>query len=121
MGTFEGDREKFPELVEKSNKSLEGILPNYELVSEGSITVNNGWKAYEVKFKGKDPEVKGEENVEIWGRRIWVPASRPGVSNGFVITMLATSLSEKVDSLDDVGKKGELEGILYTFEPDRNY
>jgi serine/threonine protein kinase len=121
MGTFEMDKEKFPDLVEKSNRDLERILPNYEMVSQGNITVNNGWKAYEVKFKGKDPEVKGEENVEIWGRRIWMPAARPGVTNGFVITMLATSLSDKINSLDDVGKKGDLGDILYSFEPDRNY
>ncbi len=121
MGTFDLDKKKFPDLVSKSNKDLQTAIPNYEVVSQGNITVNNGWKSYEVKFKGKAPKVNGEENVEIWGRRIWMPAARPGVKNGFVITMLATSLSDKIESLDDVGKKGDLGDILYTFEPDRNY
>ncbi len=120
-GTFDLDKKKFPELVEKSNKDLKDApIPDYEVVSEGKITVNNGWKSYEVKFKGKT-KFKDRENFEIWGRRIWMPAARPGVKHGFVITMLATSLSDKIQDLDDVGKKGDLGDILYTFEPDRNY
>lgn len=115
-GTFEMDKENFPKLVEKSNKDLEKSLNNYDVVSEGGIMVNNGWKAYEVKFKGKS-----DDGEEIWGRRIWMPAARPFEKNGFVITMLATSLSEKIKGLDDIGKEGELGDILYTFEPSQNY
>lgn len=120
-GTFELDKANFEKLAEKSDKDLKKILPNYETVSQGEITVNNGWKAYEVKFQGKTDFDKKSDNFEIWGRRIWMPSARPGVNNGFVITMLATSLSEKINGLDDVGKTGELGDILYTFEPDRNY
>lgn len=119
-GTFDADRESFTELVDKSNADLKKIIPKYEVESAGKIEVNNGWKSYEVKFKGKS-DIKGGENFEIWGRRIWIPAARPGETTGFVITMLATSLSSKIESLDDVGKKGELGDILSTFEPDREY
>jgi len=119
-GTFDADKESFGKLVEKSNADLKKIIPGYEVESAGKIEVNNGWKSYEVKFKGKSDFKKGE-NFEIWGRRIWVPAARPGETTGFVITMLATSLSNKIESLDDVGKKGELGDILSTFEPDREY
>ncbi len=119
-GTFSADQENFPKLVEKSNKDLSGILPSYKVDSEGKITVNNGWKAYEVKFTSKAETAEGKP-LEVWGRRIWIPAARPGVKNGIVITMLATSLSEEVKSLDDVGIKGELADILETFEPDQSY
>lgn len=120
-GTFELDEKDFPNLVAKSNKDLQKALPSFKVVSQGEITVNNGWKAYEVKFKGKTEFENKEDNFEIWGRRIWMPAARPGINDGFVITMLATSLSDKIESLDDVGKTGELGDILYTFEPERNY
>jgi hypothetical protein len=35
--------------------------------------------------------------------------------------MLATSLADEVKSVDDVGVKGELAPILYTFEPSQNF
>ena len=53
----------------------------------------------------------------MWGRRLFIPAARPGVKSGFVITMLATSLSPVVKSAEDVGIKGDLGSILDTFEP----
>ncbi len=119
-GTYEMDKKNFPALVEKSNKDLIKALPNYEVVSEGGITINNGWKAYEVKFKGRTDFDKASDNFEIWGRRIWMPPARPFENNGFVITLLATSLSDKIKGLDDIGKAGELGDILYTFEPAQN-
>jgi hypothetical protein len=50
-----------------------------------------------------------------------MPAARNGVRNGFEITMLATSYAPDVRSVDDVGVKGELANILYTFEPSQNF
>ena len=35
--------------------------------------------------------------------------------------MLATSLASEVKSVEDVGVKGELASILYTFEPSQNF
>ncbi|MEZ5344506.1 MAG: serine/threonine-protein kinase [Pyrinomonadaceae bacterium] len=119
-GTYSEDKESFDVLVESSNKVLENLLPEYSVVSQGKISINNGWQAYEVKFKAKGETASGKE-FEVWGRRIWMPAARPGVKDGFVITMLATSLSERVESLDDVGVKGDLGDILETFEPSREY
>ena len=104
----------------ESNKSLEALpIPNYKMISKRDIIVN-GWKAHEVKFQGSGTASNGEALI-LWGRRIWIPAARPGVKTGFVITLLATSLSDVVKSVDDVGEKGELGKILKTFEPDRNY
>ena len=122
-GTFTKDEKLFPKLVEKSNadisKSLSG---NFEVVSEGNTTIQNGrWKAYQVNFRTKESgEVNGKK-IELWGRRLWIPVQRPGVKNGFIITMFASSLAEQIDSADDVGKKGELAEILQTFEPDQSY
>lgn len=119
-GTFTEDAEKFPQLAKDSHKALRDLMgPSYTVISEGPITVNGGWRAYEIKFQGtSEPDGK---KITVWGRRLFVPAARPGVRNGFEITMLATSLAEGIQSVDDVGVRGELAGVLYTFEPSQNF
>ena len=72
------------------------------------------------KFQGGGTSPNGEK-LTVWGRRILIPAARPGTRNGFEITMLATSLSDDIKSVDDVGVKGELGPILYSFEPSQNF
>lgn len=121
-GTFKLDTELFPALVEKSNRDISGSLKDatYKVIAQGATTIQNGrWKAYEVNF-----ELGGEfdgEPFSIWGRRLWIPVQRPGVKTGFILTMLATSLSKDVKSADDVGKKGDLKKIVQTFEPVQDY
>lgn len=119
-GTFKADAENFASLVKETNASLKKILPKYEMISDGKTTVNNGWQAYEIKFKNEG-KTKNGENITLWGRRLFIPAGLRGMKNGYVITMLATSLSPDVKSVDDVGVKGELANILETFEPNRNF
>ncbi len=119
-GTFEEDEEKFPQLIRETNETLNGLLPNYQMVSEGEIKLNTTWRAYEVKFQGGGTSPSGE-NLIVWGRRIFVPAARPGARNGFEITLLATSLADGIASVDDIGVKGELATILDTFEPSQNF
>lgn len=120
-GTFKMDEQNFPKLAEKSNKDLAKIVPNYQTMSEGETKVNGDWRAYEVKFQGGGKVENGEKKLIIWGRRIWIPAARPGAKNGFVVTMLATSLSPEIDSVDDVGVKGDLGTVFGTFEPNQNF
>lgn len=117
-GTFQKDQDKFAKLVESSNEDLKKILPDYKVVSQGETNINGGWRAYEVKFKNVG-EINGKP-FTLWGRRLWIPAARPGVKTGLVVTMFATSLSETTKGVDDVGMKGGLGEILYTFEPDQN-
>lgn len=119
-GTFTSDAEKFPLLVKETNDTLKKLLPGYQMVSEGAIKVNGDWNAYEVKFQGGGTSATGEKLV-VWGRRLFIPAARPGVRNGFEITMIATSLADEVRSVDDVGVHGQLAGILNSFEPSQNF
>lgn len=119
-GTFKMDTALFPSLVKETNSTLKEIVPNYEVVSEGETTVNNGWRAYEVKFKGSGKTANGE-NITLWGRRLFIPTARVGMKNGYVITMLATSLSPAVKNVDDVGVSGELAEVLKTFEPNQTF
>lgn len=119
-GTFDQDDERFHVMVKETNTTLKNILPEYQMVSEGEIKLGGDWRAYEIKFQGGGTSETGEKLV-VWGRRLFVPASRPGARNGYEITMLATSLAADVRSVDDVGVKGELATILDTFEPSQNF
>ena len=119
-GVFADDAANFPQMVKETNDTLRKILPGYQMVSEGEIKVNGDWRAYEVKFQGGGTSANGEKLV-VWGRRLFIPAARPGVRNGFEITMLATSLADDVRSVDDVGVRGELAAILDSFEPSQNF
>ena len=122
LGTMTLDRPNFPKLVEKSNQDLKANLgDNFKVVSEGETTIQDGrWKAYEVKFQSTSVTGKGG-GVTIWGRRLWIPVQRGGVRSGFVVTMLATSLSDAVKSADEVGVDGELANILESFEPEPTF
>lgn len=118
-GTFEGDRELFDELVEKSNEDLKKTTrAKYELLSEGETTIQDGrWRVYEVRFRLDGRYRQTSQRLTIWGRRLWVPIQRPGMKNGFVITMLATSFAPGVDGVEDVGSDDDLAEILDSFEP----
>ena len=120
IGTMTLDRKNFPKLVEKSNQDLKKSLgESFRVVSEGETTIQNGrWKAYEVKFQSTGKNEKGEE-LTLWGRRLWIPLQDPGTQSGFVVTLLATSLSDAVKSVDEVGVQGELANVLETFEPEQ--
>lgn len=119
-GTFAGDAALFPEMVKETNETLKGLVPEYQMVSEREIKFNGEWRAYEIKFQGGRTSENGEKLL-LWGRRLFVPAARPGARNGFEITMLATSAAENVRGVDDIGVSGELAPILHTFEPSQNF
>jgi len=119
-GTFKTDMEVFPSLVRETNQTLRKIIPNYQIISEGKKTINNGWQAYEVSFQGTGRTANGE-NITLWGKRLFIPTAMRGMKNGYVITMLATSLSNTVKNAEDVGVKGELATVLETFEPNQNF
>ena len=119
-GTFAEDTERFRQMVNETNETLKKLLPGYQMVSEGEIKINGDWSAYQIKFQGGGTSESGEKLV-VWGRRLFIPAARPGVRNGFEITMLATSLADDVRSVDDIGVHGELAAILDSFEPSQNF
>jgi serine/threonine protein kinase len=123
-GTFKGDLERFPKIVQDANRYFTDTLkvPDYRFVSEGETTLNeSGWRAYEMKFTGSLKSPQTGEKVPFFGRRLYIPAMGQGIKSGLVITMLATSLSGQVKSVDEVGTTGGLKTVLDTFEPGPNY
>lgn len=125
-GTFELDKDNFPEIVKKASEKIKNLpLPNFQLLGEGMIFLNktedyDGWKAYEMRFQGEGKASNGE-TIKLYGRHFYIPAARPGVKKGLVVTLLATSLSKENAGADDLGTKGDLKTILSTFEPDQNF
>lgn len=117
-GTMTLDRPTFPKLVAKSNADLKKSFGDtYRVLGESEVVIQNGrWKAYEVKFSGVVS--RDGKPVTVWGKRLWIPVQQAGHQSGFVVTMLATSLSEEVTSVDEVGIKGELADVLGYFEPE---
>ena len=117
-GLFSKDKELFPKLVEKSNNELKDILgDNFQIIEPGrEVKIQGGrWTVFEMTFQSS-----GESNgqtVTLWGRRFWLPTQNQTLQTGFVVTMLATSLSPDIKGVDDVGNKGDLADILETFEP----
>lgn len=117
-GLFSKDKELFPKLVEKSNKDIASQLKDYKVIAQGEAKIQEQgrWSVYEVKFQGTALDSLGN-TMTVWGRRFWLPTQNPSLRSGFVITMLATSLSPDITGVDDIGNKGELPMILETFEP----
>lgn len=114
-GTMTLDKANFPKLVASSNADLKKFFgESYRVVSEGDAMIQNRWKVHEVKFQGLSPDKK----IVFWGRRLWLPVQIAGEQNGFVITLLATSLSTDVEGVNDVGIKGDLATVLESFEPE---
>ena len=121
LGTFNADRKLIDALKQKSDKDLGSILTLYKVFSDSETTIQNGrWKAFEVKFQGGIIRNDNGDEMQVWGRRFWIPVQRPGMKSGFVITLLATSLADDVTSLDQVAVNDDLAQILETFEPAAN-
>ncbi len=112
-GMFADDVANFPKLVDSANKELASSkdLKDYKKLSEGEIIINGDKPAYQMQFEGT------YQGNKIYGKTFYFPPQRPGKKTGLRLTMLATSLSDSVKSIDDLGTKGELAEILRTFEP----
>ena len=104
--------ELFKNLAENLSKQLSTGFPEYRKVSEGPTRVGV-YDGYEFRFESMSRDTaKGD--VEIWGRVVFLPPPSGG-STGVTLLMLATSLAPELQSVDDVGVKGELPMVLESF------
>lgn len=112
-GTFAGDLDAFPKLVEEKNDILAKRIPEYKKVSEG-LTKVNSMQAYEFRWEGLS---KGTErgDLKLWGRVIFLPTGTEGDASGATLTMLTTSLAGELSSVEDVGVHGQMPVILDSF------
>lgn len=109
-GTFDLDNQKkFKDYAPQLKGLFAKQIPKYQQIGEGPTTFN-GKPAYEVKFQGE------EEEVQIWGRTVFLPVGKEGAKTGLMITMLATSFDTEVTGVEDLGNKGDLAKIVETFK-----
>jgi hypothetical protein len=102
----------FSSLAENLSKQLSTGFPEYRKVSEGPTRVGV-YDGYEFRFEGMSRDTaKGD--VKIWGRVVFLPPPSGG-STGVTLLMLTTSLAPELQSVDDVGVKGELPMVLESF------
>jgi serine/threonine protein kinase len=118
-GTYKEDLADFPKLAAIAGKEIAGykVIINYRQIDEGKKFINKDRKVYEMRFEATGKQPKGEPYT-VWGRILWIPAQRRGIKSGLRLTMIGTSYSEVIRSVDDVGVSGELQKVLETFEPD---
>ena len=116
QGTFEADKNTFPQLVELLGANLAKGFPGYQKVSEGPTKINS-LDGYEFRFTSVS---KGTEkgDINLWGRVVFLPPGVEGNQNGATIIMLATSLAPELSGVSDVGEKGEMPVILESFRFD---
>jgi hypothetical protein len=111
-GSFEADRDSFHSFVEKKSASFAQSIGNYKKVSEGPTKIGI-YDGYEFRFEGLSQNTeKGQ--FKIWGRVVWLPPTNDG-KTGATLLMLATSLAPELQTVDDVGQKGELPMLLESF------
>jgi hypothetical protein len=112
-GTFDGDRQNFPQRVAEYSGSLAQAFEDYRKVSEGPTKVNS-LDAYEFRWEGL---AKGTEkgDVHLWGRVVFLPTGKDGDTTGATLAMLSTSLAPELSSVEDIGQKGEAKVILDSF------
>jgi len=114
-GTLEEDEKSvFPKLIESWKAKLAKAYPDFEVLSEGGVTINK-LNGHELKFKSVS---KGTEkgDITLWGWVVFLPPGKEGETNGLQLLMLTTSLAPELKSAEDVGVKGELPVILNSFK-----
>jgi serine/threonine protein kinase len=116
-GIYKEDESEFPKLAAIASKELDKEQGNFKKLDEGMKFINKDRKVYEMRFEGTRKSAQNEPYT-IWGRILWIPAQRRGINSGLLVTMIATSYSDVIKSVDDVGVSGDLQKILETFEPD---
>lgn len=106
------DREAYPRLMAARSAEFAKTVPGYREVSEGETKVGV-YSGYELRFQGLSRDTaKGD--IKIWGRVVFLPPPEGG-KTGVTLLMLATSLAPELNSVEDLGEKGELPLILNSF------
>lgn len=112
-GTFAGDLQNFPQRVQDVSGALAKAFPEYRKVSEGRTKVNS-MDAYEFRWEGLSKGAD-DNDVNLWGRVVFLPTGKEGDTTGATIVMLSTSLAPELSSVEDIGEKGEAKVILDSF------
>lgn len=106
------DKQLMPRLAAQLSSQFAQSFNGYEKVSEGETRVGD-YEAYELKFKADLTGAAGG-NATVFGRAVLIPPPS-GEKHGVALIMLTTDRAPGIESVDDVGVKGEMPVILETF------
>ena len=116
VGYYTGQRDVMPKVAAQLSEQFSSGFPEYKKVSEGP-TKAGSYDGYEFRFTAHAKNTpKGD--LDIWGRVILLPGGDN--RKGAALIMLATSASDQVRSVEDVGEKGELPTVLSSFKFDKD-
>src|SRR6266850_5365562 len=116
VGYYTGQRDVMPKVANQLSEQFSSGFPEYQKVSEGPTKAGR-YDGYEFRFTAKAKNTpKGD--LDIWGRVILLPGGDN--RKGAALIMLATSASDQVRSVEDVGEKGELPTVLNSFKFDKD-
>ena len=116
VGYYTGQPEVMPKVADQLSEQFSSGFPQYKKVSQGPTKAGR-YDGYEFRFTAHAKDTpKGD--LDIWGRVILLPGGNN--RKGAALIMLATSASDQVRSVDDVGEKGELPMVLGSFKFDKD-
>jgi hypothetical protein len=116
VGYYTGQRDVMPKVADQLSEQFSSGFPEYQKVSEGPTKAGR-YDGYEFRFTAHAKNTpKGD--LDIWGRVILLPGGDN--RKGAALIMLATSASDQVRSVKDVGEKGELPTVLSSFKFDKD-
>lgn len=116
VGYYTGQREVMPKVADQLSEQFSSGFPEYKKVSQGETKIGR-YDGYEFRFTSHIKDTP-QGPLDLWGRVVLLPGSdnRKGAS----LVMIASSASDQVRSMDDVGVKGELPIILSSFKFDKD-
>jgi hypothetical protein len=106
------DAVAMPMLIAQLGSQFAAGFPGYREVSQFEEEVS-GYKGRAMIFES---ELKGTPrgDVKIFGKLVMV--RKPGATKGVTIIMLATTEDPEIKTVHDVGMKGDLPGIIQSFQ-----
>src|SRR6266496_4287257 len=100
VGYFTGQRQFMAKLADQLSDQFAGGFPEYQKVSQGETKVGR-YDGYEFRFTSHVTDTpKGD--LDLWGRVVLLPGT--GNRKGAALVMIASSASDEVRSVNDVGE-----------------
>jgi hypothetical protein len=110
-GSTEKNQALYPELIAQFQTQFEQQFRDLKKVGEGATKVGSydGWEGLFTSTTGDD-----DKKVNVYTRVILLPNADG--TKGVTLLMMGTSLCPDLSAPDDLGKKGELPGVLESFK-----